>query len=215
MVMLGDSSERVLVTLRNAGQGPTTSGIREVDHGVSRPTQLSYGQAPNELVLGPSGYVFGHGGDFYAIRVTSDDVGATAYAGILTKDYAELAYANGLVFTSQGEIADVTQPDSPKWLGKLPVKGLVLPLAKRGDALVLTTTGPSGNNALAELAIRRVSVASLSVVGSVKLPVPATLLNSFENKNLVRVGNSLAFIAQIVVDSPTHVFLVNGVSVVE
>jgi hypothetical protein len=212
--MLSDTADRVLVTLQgaDAGSGPTASGLREVDNGAPQPTLLRYAEAPDLLSPGPPGYVFGNGAGFFVIRVDADGVSPMAYQGLIDNGYAELAYADGLVFTTLGAVVDVSNPAAPMLAGTFPVRGLVLPLPKHGEALMLATKTLGLASGAEALVLHRLSIGTFSVMSSVTLPGDPMGLSGSQLRNLVRIGTSLAFVALSAPDALLSVFVLNDVA---
>lgn len=213
MVVLGDSNDRLLVSLRNIapGSSPNASGILELVDGKPRSQQLEYPHAPSQLSLGPSNYVFGNSGGFYVMRVNDDGVVPKEYNGVIDHTLADATYADGLLFTSNGEAVDVSDPENPRLAGKFPIKGLVQPLAGHGEVLMLSTKERLDISGQERLVLDVLSTSTWTSTSKVELTGDPAGLSHYQMHNLVRIGTSLAFLALSAPESKQNVFVLNNV----
>jgi hypothetical protein len=181
LVVLPGAPESVAFAYRYEHLSPSAADAVLVDSGMPRAKRLRSPPGIAALALGPAGYLFGldDDGPLISIAVDAEGLTATSHASVLRASTSSLAYDDGFLFTTAGEVVDVTSPDAPKVAGTFPESGLVVPHAADSGAVVLTSTyDPSAydatmptstTQALNALVLRHLSLASFSADRELKL----------------------------------------------
>jgi hypothetical protein len=211
LLALPGASASVLATLRStSGSSSSTYGAVVLDDGNPRPKNIDSGVArPTTLCAGTGDHVFAYNGvafDFSSIRLDSEGATANGFKGLVGGFNTELAYLDGRVYASSGDVVDVSDPDAPRRAGKFPMEGSVLPLAKR-RVLMLGQNSNSGKNLLV---VHTLNAESFTLISSATVAAPPLGRIGSQFRDLQRIGPDLAFIAGQ--NTETKVFLLKAVA---
>ena len=151
------------------------SQVAVFDDGVPRPTRVTNMQTPASIVAGPPGLVFGvntYQSDFFVLRVAASGVTQTQQFGILFGQSYNIVYAGGRVYSSSGEVVDVSNPSSPSRVGGFSYNGWAIAIRDAQTLLMLGTDFSTSSRTV-------VRVLSTSTLGQLAVaPVPASVVGS-------------------------------------
>jgi hypothetical protein len=162
MLVLPGAPESVAISLRYE-HGVVTSTV-VLDAGTPRPSQLDSFPGAPKLIIGPPGYLFGFndentGFDFLSIAVDSDGLTRTFRDGLVDGFGTDIAYDEGLVVASSGQVVDVSEPESPVRAGTFAHKGLVVPHVADSTVMMLSyAQGPPVGSELSDLVVRQLNL---------------------------------------------------------
>jgi DNA-binding beta-propeller fold protein YncE len=165
------------------------SGAMVLDEGVARPAILNEVYAASQsLVLGPPGIVFGYSdlGKLGVLRIKSDGVSSTTFGGfIFGTNIRSILYADNFVYTNDGQVIDVSNPDSPVPAGRFNRIGMI---ARRGaNRLLLLDTSKRPTT------LRVLDSTIFAMVASAVLPASAADLVNTYGQMLYLGGDALGF----------------------
>ena len=128
MVVLPGETTSVAISVVDNGY----EGAIVLDDGVVRPNELSGFDGPSRLTGGPNGWLFGFndehtGFEFYAVEVNNAGLAETSFDGMMYGFDIDLVYADDRVYTGDGRVIDVEDPENPRVEATLTGAGVVLP----------------------------------------------------------------------------------------
>jgi hypothetical protein len=215
MVVLPNTTGSVVTTLRLRGS-TGTFGVMALDDGVARPMRIGSASAPSVLALGPAGRVWGFNGadtgfEFSVISVDSAGLAMAKFVGLISGMYTDIAYADGLVFASSGDVVDVSSPTLPVRAGTFQQQGAVLPLSTHGEALMFSFMAGLGQSSTT-LFVNKLHVDTFSVnrVMTMSLNLPIAPGQSVQIRNLVALSDRVAFLTGRP-GEPSNVYIVTSV----
>jgi len=142
LVVPAGEPESVAFAYQYEHVNPNAADAVLVDSGMPRAKRLASPPGINALALGPVGYLFGldDDGNLLTIAVDADGLTATPHASIARGGPSSFVYDDGFLFTSAGQVLDVTAPNTPEVAGTFAESGLVVPHVAASGAVVLTNT---------------------------------------------------------------------------
>ena len=119
------------------------SGTVVLDSGIPRPNRLDGSPGASRLITGPPGYLFGFndgdtGFDFLSIAVDTQGLTQRVRGGLIDGFDTDIAYDEGMLVASSGQVLDVSDPDSVTRAGTFPFAGLVVPHVAESKAVMLS-----------------------------------------------------------------------------
>jgi hypothetical protein len=148
MVVLPGTTGSLAISLHRFNVSPSFAGVLVIDDGAPRMLTTRGHTGASRLTAGPDGYVFGYnnlhtGYGFYSIAVAADGVTQTEHSDLVNGFSTDIAYGDGYVYASSGEVVDVSDPAAPRRAGVFAMSGAVLP--RPGDrALMVANDGTLG-----------------------------------------------------------------------
>jgi hypothetical protein len=215
MVVLPNTTGSVVATLRRRGSKGTFV-VMALDDGVARPMRIGSASTPSVLALGPAGSVWGFDGedtsfDFSVFSVDATGLAVKTFPGLISGMYTDIAYADGLVFASSGDVVDVSSPTLPVRAGTFQQQGAVLALSTHGEALMFSFMAGLGQSSTT-LFVNKLHVDTFSVnrVMTMRLNLPIAPGQSVQIRDLVALGDRVAFLTGRP-GEPSNVYIVTSV----
>lgn len=114
-----------------------------LDAGTPRPNRLGSVPGASKLIAGPPGYLFGFndessGFEFLSIAVDAQGLTQRIHGGLIDGRDIELAYDEGMLVASSGQVLDVGDPDAVTRAGTFQFTGLVVPHVAESRAVMLS-----------------------------------------------------------------------------
>jgi hypothetical protein len=166
---LPGTPDSVLLALQYEDLSPTSAGVVLVDSGIARENRIDEHPGVTSLTTGPPGYLFGtdHVSDLLTIRVDADGLTATPHDAVVQGALSSVVYDEGFLYTTGGQVIDVTVPDAPVLAGKFPNTGRVIPHTARSYAVMLSAIhdpmpAPAPDYAFNSIVLRRANLATFS-----------------------------------------------------
>jgi hypothetical protein len=215
MVVLPGTTKSLVVSLLRLLGERRFSGIVVLDDGVPRPASTPVDTGASSLTLGPAPHLYGFNNDdpafpFYVLTVSAEGLSQTTHLDLAKGSAVDVAYGDGYVYATGGQVIDVRTATAPRAAGNLPIGGAMYPLPN-GEALVLSTGLPRS-----AVAIRRISVATSTVIESAVVLDDGNAI--FAARSIVRVAPGvIAFLSSsdLVTSAPSGgVFIVKDETLV-
>lgn len=167
MVVLPGEPDSVAVSLHYDGLSPSFAGLVIIDSGNPRPNGTPGHTGASRLAAGPPGYLFGFndlstGFQFFSIAI--DEMGATQteFRGLIDGFSTDIVYGADHVLATNGQVLDVSSPDTPVRAGTFPFSGLIVAEAASSGPVMLSSAiaGSSSSSSSASnlLVLRRLNL---------------------------------------------------------
>jgi YVTN family beta-propeller protein len=170
--------------------------VRVLDDGVQRPTTVTGTFTASSLTSGPPGYVFGNlnsPGYFFVYTITSSGITQSTNYNVFRNYTTNIVYSAGRVYSSSGDVIDVTNPASPTWVTYLGTNG---PIAMRDPDNILMMTNRAVTFPFTPGAdVRIISASTFLPTSSVQLKDSVAPVNGTVYRDLVYAGDdAVAFL---------------------
>jgi hypothetical protein len=155
--VLQGSASTIAVSLKI--DGPVSSnfaGVAIFDDGVAREQRTSDQTGAATLVRGQPGWLFGFdsqstGAAFFSLPVTTKGVTQMKFGILIEGLDADIVYAAGRVYATNGRVVDVATPTDPTRVGTFAFSGAIAPVPARKRAFMIS---PPPHDAPPETAAR-------------------------------------------------------------
>lgn len=149
IVVLPGTTDSVAVSLHRWGVSPSFSGVVILDDGVPREGFSTPGHTgAAQLCTATDGFLFGFnnlhtGFGFYSIEIAATELVQQEFDGLINGFGSDIVCAADRVFSTGGEVVDISDPSAPVRDGKFAFAGAIVPRAD-GESLYMLSGGRDG-----------------------------------------------------------------------